>query len=53
MNEALEVAGVKLTVVANGVELDAGWLMKKEVSREDALKIRDWLNWQFPAKGVK
>lgn len=45
---ALEIAGTTLTVIPEGVSLKHGWMPAQDISKEDAIKIRDWLNLNFP-----
>lgn len=51
---ALEISGAILTVIPEGVSLKYGWMPAQDISKEDTLKIRDWLNANFPEhKGAK
>ena len=52
-NAQLEVAGVTLVKNERGVVLEYGWLLDKQISATDAVRIRDWLNVNFPVKLCK
>ena len=46
----ITVEGVTLTVNDLGVLLQDGWLLQKQITMDDVIKIRDWLDTNFPAK---
>lgn len=48
MTTAIQIDGATLTLTPDGVTLQYGWMVTKEISRDDAIKIRDWLNANFP-----
>ncbi len=48
MSEPLQIDGGTLTVNDQGVELKYGWLVNQQISTADAIKMRDWLNLNFP-----
>lgn len=50
MNESISIAGATLTKNEQGVDLKYGWLVNQQISTADVLKIRDWLNLNFPEK---
>lgn len=50
MNAPLQIAGATLTTNDQGVNLKYGWMVSEQISTADALKIRDWLNLNFPEK---
>lgn len=45
---ALEISGATLTIIPEGVSLKYGWFPAQDISKADAIKIRDWLNANFP-----
>ena len=47
---ALQIDGAFLTLTPDGITLKYGWMPAVDVSKADALKIRDWLNENFPVK---
>lgn len=45
---ALEIAGATLTVIPEGISLKYGWFHAQDISKSDAIRIRDWLNLNYP-----
>ena len=50
---ALQIEGAVLTIIPDGVTLKYGWMPSVDISHADALRIRDWLNENFPIKKPK
>lgn len=48
---ALQIEGAILTIIPEGVSFKYGWMPATDISKADALKIRDWLNENFPPLG--
>lgn len=47
------IEGATLTVKPEGVELRLGWMFTRQIATVDALKIRDWLNENYPKGSCK
>lgn len=47
---ALEIAGATLTVIPEGISLKYGWFPAQDISKADAIKIRDWLIRNYPVE---
>jgi hypothetical protein len=50
MTKPLEVSGAKFTVSRDGVEIRHGWLFNGHITTAEAMRIRDWLNANYPNK---
>lgn len=50
MSEPLEVSGVTVTRNEQGALLQDGFFVQKQIDEADAIKLRDWLNENFPKK---
>jgi len=48
-DNTITIEGVTITVNAEGILLQDGWLLEKQIVTTDVAAIRDFLNTNFPA----